>query len=52
MFSIDQVNIKLFWKPSPWITDGVAQLLSNEISKKLREKLEIRKLVEEFNSLS
>ena len=36
LFSIDRVNVKLFWNFSPWITDGVAQLLSNEISKRLR----------------
>jgi len=36
LFSVDRVNVKLFWNSSPWITDGVAQLLSNEISKRLR----------------
>jgi len=32
---VDQVNVKLFWESSLGITDGVAQLLSNEISKRL-----------------
>ena len=30
--SVDRVNVKLFQNFPPWITDGVAQLLSNEIS--------------------
>ena len=51
LFFVDRVNVKLFWKSSPWITYGVAQLLSNEISKRLRQKLELSKLVEEFNTL-
>jgi len=42
------VNVKLFRKSSLWITSGVAQLLSSEISKRLGQKLELSKLVEEL----
>ena len=45
LFFIDRVSVKLLWKSSPWITDGVAQLLSNEILKRLRQKLELSKLM-------
>ena len=51
LFFVYQVNGKLFRKSSLRITDGVAQLLSNEISKGLGQKLELSKLVEELNYL-
>ena len=51
LFSIDRVNVKLLQNFSPWMTDWVTQLLSNEIPKRLRQKLELNKLVDELNSL-
>jgi len=44
LFSVDQVNVKLFWESSLQITDGVAQLLSNGISKRHGQKLGLSKL--------
>ena len=38
LFFVDQVNVELFWKSSLWITDEVAQFLSNEISKRLEAR--------------
>ena len=52
LFFVDRVNVIIFWESSLQIMDRVAQLLSNKISKRLRQKLELSKLVEEFNSLS
>jgi len=52
LFFVDRVNVKLFGKSSPWITDGVIHLLSNGISKGLGQILVLIKLVEEFNSFS
>jgi len=39
LFFVDRVNVKLLQNFSPWITDGVARLLSNEISKGFRQNL-------------
>ena len=39
LFFIDRVNIKLLQNFSLWITNGVAQLLSNEISKRFGQNL-------------
>ena len=40
LFSVDRVNVKLLQHLSPWTTDGVAQLLSNGISKKYKKNLQ------------
>jgi len=50
LFSVDQVNVRLFWESSLQITEGVAQLLSKWISKRLGKKLVLSKLIEDFNS--
>ena len=39
LFSIDRVNVTIFWESSLQTMDEVAQLLSNKISK----RLEVRK---------
>ena len=39
LFSVDRVNVKLLRHLSPWTTDGVAQLLSNENSKRFKKNL-------------
>jgi len=39
LFFIDRMNVKLLWNFSPWITDGVAQLLSNKISKRFGQNM-------------
>ena len=54
MFFVDRVNVTIFWEYSLWNMDGLAQLLSKKISKKIeaKNKLVLSKLLEQLNFLS
>ena len=53
MFSVDRVNVMIFWEYSLWTVDEVTQLLPNKNLKETlgKNKLELSKLLEEFTLL-